>query len=426
MGSSPMHIYLYLKSFAQNSHQRDGITKAVHGLAVGLVACGMKVTVLSEGPQVAWCDMPEGYSHRCFLHETNSPSPRLSSGLKAFVEQCVTATDVMVLNGGFHLSVFAFSRFLKRQGVPYIVAPHLNYDAQMFRKTSWLKHPYWHLMEATMLKQALAIQVLDRRQTNVLRNRGILSPIIEVQNGFEGTEVVSESELTWQTDSEQPAKLFFLGRLSIHTKGLDLLLDAVGGLSKAMSSQALPQLLLKGNDVGDNGRLLEQIRHLGLEGQVALGPGDYHTPPTVLMAEHNVLCLPSRSEGFGLVALEGMLAGRVLLVPECSGIAAHVLASGCGVVVTPDVPSIQAGLQWLLSRRSQWKQMGLQGRNYALKHLQWEVIAEKAIGDYQQLISSTTLSISQGGSDFGKVDEYSAITERPTERPTVSSGVEFK
>jgi glycosyltransferase involved in cell wall biosynthesis len=82
-----------------------------------------------------------------------------------------------------------------------------------------------------------------------------------------------------------------------------------------------------------------------------------------------------------------MLAGRVLLlISEVAGIALHVKASGCGVVVAPEVSAIKVGLMELLQRRSEWKEMGLSGRRYALEHLDWQSIAHKALDQYRQLV----------------------------------------
>ena len=84
-----------------------------------------------------------------------------------------------------------------------------------------------------------------------------------------------------------------------------------------------------------------------------------------------MFCLPSRFEGFGLAALEAMLAARVLLVSERAGIARHVAASGCGVAVAPTVEGVREGLDRLLRRREHWREMGLAGRRHALRHLRW-------------------------------------------------------
>ena len=99
-----------------------------------------------------------------------------------------------------------------------------------------------------------------------------------------------------------------------------------------------------------------------------------------------MFCLPSRFEGFGLSAIEAMLAGRVLIVSEVAGVAPHVKASGCGVVVAPERSAVRDGLRELLAKRDEWKAMGLAGRRHALKHLRWPTIAAAALRDYRNLM----------------------------------------
>jgi glycosyltransferase involved in cell wall biosynthesis len=105
-----------------------------------------------------------------------------------------------------------------------------------------------------------------------------------------------------------------------------------------------------------------------------------------LLENYDIFCLTSRFEGFGLSALEAMVAGRVLLVSAESGIAPYVQASGCGVTIAPTRNGIHQGFATLLERRAQWPEMGLRGRCYALKYLQWEPIAESALVQYRSLI----------------------------------------
>jgi len=99
-----------------------------------------------------------------------------------------------------------------------------------------------------------------------------------------------------------------------------------------------------------------------------------------------VFLLPSRFEGFGLSALEAMLAGRVLMVSNVAGIAPHVRDSGCGLVIAPDVAHVKSGLLELITLRSKWKEMGLSGRNYALRHLRWDRIAADALNEYREIL----------------------------------------
>jgi glycosyltransferase involved in cell wall biosynthesis len=385
-----MTIFSYTKYFPPHQPpNRNGVIKATHGLAAALADYGESVAVLSEGEESATIQTQFGYTHYCFDNPQAAPSFKLAPNLQQFVEQNMTPHDVVILNGGFHLSVYALAQLLTRKGIPYIMAPHLAYDHQMFAKSPCLKYLYWHFCERWVLQQARVIQVFDHTQTKCLLGRGITSPIIEVYNGC---DPIGDPSPLIATSTLSP-KLMFFGRLSAHTKGLDLLLDAFALLQQqlaldpsTLSYPISPTLTLQGADHGDRQTLQQQIQQLNLAAQVNLVDADYETSPMVLMANYDIICLPSRSEGFGLAALEAMLAGRVLLVSETAGIAQHVRASGCGVVVKPDVESIQTGLQWLLQRRDEWPDMGMRGYHYACAKLSWRRIAQQALTSYQRLI----------------------------------------
>jgi glycosyltransferase involved in cell wall biosynthesis len=171
--------------------------------------------------------------------------------------------------------------------------------------------------------------------------------------------------------------------MDAYNKGLDVLLEAFSHLN----AETRAKLTLQGPDGGDRSRLEKQAAKRSLDGSVAFQPADYSRPSHEVIADHDLFCLPSRFEGFGLAALEAMLAARVLLVSERAGIARHVEASGCGVCVQPTVSGVVEGFRQLMRRRTQWREMGLSGRRYALTHLQWQNIAGAALERYAELLS---------------------------------------
>jgi glycosyltransferase involved in cell wall biosynthesis len=261
--------------------------------------------------------------------------------------------------------------------------PHDPYNPAIFSKNAHLKWPYWYLLERPLLRRAKAVQVLDIRHAQFLRDLGVKTPTIAAPNGFLPSEVYPENSFNWNIDGTP--KLLFLGRMDAHNKGLDLLLDAFAQIVETTDAQ----LVIQGADKGDRKGLEERAAKLSLSNRTSFLAPDYSTSTPLIIKNYDIFCLPSRFEGFGLSALEAMLAGRVLLVSEVAGIAPHVQASGCGVVVPPEVSAIKSGLLELLQRRSQWKDMGLQGRHYALEHLRWDKIAAEAIEQYQQLLAPT-------------------------------------
>lgn len=376
-----MRVHLYLREFPAAGDQLDsGMIKAVHGLAAGFVANGARVTVLCDGPQSSVVESPAGFDIRCFAYQSPSKSgSTIPRGLIRYIEQC-DDPGVFLLNGVFNPNAYLVSRVCRRMGIPYIVAPHDPYHPTIFATRKHLKWPYWYLRERPMLRQARAVQILDLRHAEWLRRYGVQTPVIEVVNGYAPEDVLPLDSLTWRTGG--PARMLYMGRMDAHNKGLDILLDAFAQLV----NQTDAHLTLQGPDWGDKATLIRRARRLNLGQRAEFVEADYNIPSARITSDHDVFLLPSRFEGFGLSALEAMLSGRPILVSDVAGIAPHVRASGCGVVISVDIEHVKEGLLNILSLRPKWKEMGLAGREYALKHLRWERIAAETLDHYRALM----------------------------------------
>jgi glycosyltransferase involved in cell wall biosynthesis len=388
-----MNIFIYLKHFPPFADDlNEGTRKAVHGLASGLTNLGTSATILCEGLRDNVFYSKYGYHIRCFYNPkcqvkdtvANSASFTIAPSLELYLKT-LQRSDLVILNGIFHRSIYSISRLLRKYSIPYIVAPHDPYHPTIFKKNTHLKLPYWHLFEKRLLQQALAVQVLDKRHEEWLQKLNLKTQVFEVSNGFSPGDVRPDSALRWSMHGS--ANLFFLGRLDAYNKGLDLLLKAFAQV--ALSSDV--KLSIQGPDWGDRIALETQVIKLGLAEKVTFLKPDYNRSPSDIIADYDIFCVPSRFEGFSLSALEAMLAGRVVLISEIAGLAPHVAASQCGVLVQPNIASITSGIEEILKRRSEWKEMGLRGRNYVLQNLHWNNIAATALKGYQHLMAQHSL-----------------------------------
>lgn len=379
-----MQVTLYLKHFpAAGAPLNDGTSTAVGGLAAGLAENGAQVAVLCEGATRSSVRTERGYAVECFANRGPYRTFSLAPALKRYVaEHLAPRRALCLVNGMFHPGVYAMGRWLRRHGVPYVVAPHDPYDGVVFHRNGHLKWPYWYLFERRLLKRASAVQVLDGKHAACLRRLGIGTRVIETVNGVAPDRVPAESGLRWCVPGET-ARMAFLGRIDAYNKGLDILVQAFPYVAALVDAK----LTIQGPDWGDRARLERQAAAGMSAGKVEFLEPDYAKSSPQIIGEHDIFCLPSRFEGFGLAALEAMLAARVLLVSERAGIARHVRAAGCGIVVEPTAAGVAEGLLALLRRRSEWRAMGLAGRRYALANLQWKSIAAAALEQYERLVA---------------------------------------
>ena len=114
--------------------------------------------------------------------------------------------------------------------------------------------------------------------------------------------------------------------------------------------------------------------------------------PSAIIALYDLLVLPSRFDGFGLVVLEAMVAAKPVIVSEEAGISSYVKQAHCGYLVKPDSNSISLGLIRAVQTRDEWRSMGGKGKEFAYKHLTWDKSAEQACHEYGKLLHGVSTS----------------------------------
>jgi glycosyltransferase involved in cell wall biosynthesis len=128
-------------------------------------------------------------------------------------------------------------------------------------------------------------------------------------------------------DSRRDLALVFLGRL-VSDKGADVLLRALGRLRKMGLA---PPLTIIGNGP-EEAALRALAAELGLETQVNFADALTGEPLAAMLNRHKILVVPSRwQEPFGIVALEGVACGCVVIGSEQGGLPSAI--GPCGSTV---------------------------------------------------------------------------------------------
>jgi glycosyltransferase involved in cell wall biosynthesis len=159
--------------------------------------------------------------------------------------------------------------------------------------------------------------------------------------------------------------VLFVGRLD-RQKGADLLLDAVEGLQ-----DTLVLSLIGANVVDRRDKAVarpEHIRELGWK-----SPGEIDG----YIKDCDVVVVPSRWEGFGLVALEAMRMGKPVIASSVGGLKEVVVNGSTGILVPPgDIGELRAAI--LRPSATELAEMGARGRerfdrNYRIERVHEEL-----------------------------------------------------
>jgi glycosyltransferase involved in cell wall biosynthesis len=137
--------------------------------------------------------------------------------------------------------------------------------------------------------------------------------------------------------------LVFLGRL-VSDKGVDVLLEALVHLRQRGLT---PGLTIIGSG-SDEVALRRQTSALDLDGQVVFAGAKQGRALAELLNRHKILVAPSRwREPFGVVALEGLACGCVVVGSEGGGLKAAIGPGGC-TFPNGDVNALADRLEGLL------------------------------------------------------------------------------
>ncbi len=176
--------------------------------------------------------------------------------------------------------------------------------------------------------------------------------------------------------------VLFVGRMC-HQKGPDLLLEAI------------PDVLGFRNDikfvfVGGGQGMIDHIwgrsKYLGVDWAIrVLGyvPDDVRVE---WLKACDVVCMPSRNEPFGIVALEAFAAGKPVVATDIGGPSEIIenFATGVKVYQTPE--SIAWGLKYVFGDPTgeNIKRMGERAKKEAGKY-DWEEIAKQYVREYKKI-----------------------------------------
>jgi glycosyltransferase involved in cell wall biosynthesis len=234
--------------------------------------------------------------------------------------------------------------YLRRAGVPYCVTVHGGLFRDALRR-QWVKKALFNAgFERRYLDEAQFIHVLSPHETEVVRRRGVRSPLVMVPNGLPpdaGMHATEHDLLCSQHPHLRGRRVFmFLGRLDPWQKGLDLLLKA---FARAQLTDAA--LVIVGPDDRVTHRKLGKLAdRLGISADVVFRGAAFGQQRANLLAAADIFVHPSRWEGVSLSVLAAAAAGKPCLITRAADPLGALEAAQAAIIAGADVDSLAAAL----------------------------------------------------------------------------------
>ena len=198
----------------------------------------------------------------------------------------------------------------------------------------------------------------------------------------------SVSETLFRLKPEERDFILFLGRIDMYMKGLDILLKS---FSRIKNKDIVLKVAGSGKR-GDVQRLQRLISGPQLKGRVEfLGRVDEQEKLELLRTCLFVV-MPSRFEGWGIVALEANAAGKPVIGTNIKGLSEAVEPGKTALLVGPeDTEGLAAAMDLLIKKSDLRAALGTRGRSWA-KQFSWESIAQEQFSFYKSLVTYAKVS----------------------------------
>lgn len=188
--------------------------------------------------------------------------------------------------------------------------------------------------------------------------------------------------------------LLYFGRLDVFQKGLDTLLDAFALLVRDRPALEL-RIAGRGKDAG---RVAAMARDLGIDRNIMMMGAVSEAERQALFAGAAVQLMPSRFEGFGMVAAEAMAAGVPLVAAAAGSLPEVVDAPRGGLTVPPgDARALARATARLLDAPAEREALSVSARASA-ERFRWGAVAADHLRFLHRIAEGRTASRSRSSS----------------------------
>ena len=213
------------------------------------------------------------------------------------------------------------------------------------RSSSGLKRRLLEIIERSLAPAADRIVAISRHERDEARRIGIAPDRIAlVLNGI--ADLPPGRAARWDEDR---IRLLFVGRMD-EQKGFDTLLDAVEPIRDRVALRVIGKAVAS-QSVAPR-RRSAHVDYLGWRSLAEVATE---------IAAADVVVIPSRWEGFGLVALEAMRGRCAVIASDVGGLHEIVVDGVTGYLIPPDRPERLMRVLTLHDRAT-WQAMGWAGR----------------------------------------------------------------
>lgn len=234
-----------------------------------------------------------------------------------------------------------------------------------------------YLFEQRHFKHSRYIITVSKQMQDILNSKDPFKHYKCIHNGIDASLL--------ETQPEPGEHFLFLGRIDVYMKGLDILLKAYAQLD---SDYKIPLYIAGDGKPKDVRRVWKMIQALGIQSSVHICGRVNDTEKKSLLARAVCVCMPSRFEGWGIVAVEAAAAGKPVIGTRIPGLQEAIIAGETGMLVAPgNVSEFAEAMSQMRQTVQSENQYRTKGKQWASRY-NWENLAKMQVDYYQEVINT--------------------------------------
>lgn len=306
-----------------NPNRMNGVNKVVNQLLSEQVKHGINAKLWGISDSLEHDYPKRDYETELFKQSRNpfKIDPKLKEALLYHKDCCFH------LHGGW-IPVFAsIARFLKKHDIKYVITPHGAYNEVAMKRSKWVKKMYFQLFEKYVVKHSNWVHSIGQSESDSLKKLESTANSMLIPYGFKFNQPKTG------ISKSHRFVIGYVGRIDIHTKGLDILLEAFKNLEAKISWAEL-WIIGDGNALGE---LQNKADELKLKNIVFYG-AKYGEQKDSLYQQMHVFAHPSRNEGLPSAVLEAASFGLPCVVSKETNVGNYITKYHAGFCLNENNP----------------------------------------------------------------------------------------
>lgn len=301
-----------------NPNRMNGVNKVVYQLATEQVKAGKNIQVWGITHQ------PEhDYPERNFKTKLFKASKNPFFIHKSLKKEILNHNKAIFhLHGGWVSTFSTLATFFKKNNIKFVLTPHGAYNEVAMKKNNFIKKIYLSCFEKRLLNTVSKVHSIGATEVMGLAKIAPNTKSFLLPYGFKN----DPKEIS--TPLKNNFIIGYVGRLDIHTKGLDLLLKSFYIFQKSIPNS---KLWIIGDGEG-KAYIENYIKENKLDNVVLWGK-KFGQEKDDLISKMHVFAHPSRNEGLPTSVLEAASFGIPTIVSHATNVAEYVSEFKAGISI---------------------------------------------------------------------------------------------